>query len=81
MTRRSIAFSPCSIADPQNPGSPNRGFSLAGRLPIGNSPARADRQRRELIDRVAAGASARELLFEALGHVGIRQHLVALGSS
>ena len=29
-TRRSIAMSPCSIVDPQNPGSPNRGF-----LPLG----------------------------------------------
>ena len=26
MTRRSIAFPPCSIVEPQDPGSPNRGF-------------------------------------------------------
>jgi hypothetical protein len=26
MTRRSIAFPPCSIVDPENSGSPNRGF-------------------------------------------------------
>src|SRR5690242_2221607 len=56
-----------SVSNLEIPGSPRR-FSLC-RLSLRHGEAGADRQRGELIDRVAAGAPVRELLFvEALGH-------------
>jgi hypothetical protein len=86
MTRRSIAFPPCSIADPQTPGSPSRGFLFSAPLSIGNREPGADGQGGELIDRVAAGAPVRKLLFvEALGHARVPfagfRRITAPGSS
>ena len=48
---------------------PSRPAALAAGLCVGDREARADRQSGELIDRIAAGAPVRELLFvEALRH-------------
>ena len=42
------------------------------RLSVGDREARADRQRGELIDRIASGAPVRKLiLVELLGHTGV----------
>jgi hypothetical protein len=73
MTRRSIAFSPCWIGDPQKPRFPPTGvFSLTGAYPSATA-GRPDRQSAELIDGVTAGTPVRVLLFvEALGRARIR---------
>jgi hypothetical protein len=62
-----------SIVRLENPGLPRRGFPfpLPG-LGVGDREARADGQYGELIDRIAAGAPVRKLLFvEALGHTRV----------
>ena len=62
-------MSPCLIADGRKPRFPRRGFPSDGRLSVGNGEAGADRQSRQLIDRIAAGASVREfVLIELFGH-------------
>ena len=48
---------------------PSPPAALAAGLCVGDREARANGQGRELIDRIAAGAPVRELLFvEAIGH-------------
>ena len=54
----------------------------ARRLAVDDREARADRQRRELIDRIAAGEPVRKLVFaEALGHSPGTARITAPGSS
>jgi hypothetical protein len=68
---------PTLVVPTGNPGIPRRGFSFGERQPaafipglcVGDREGRADCQCGELIDRIAAGAPVRQLLFvEALGH-------------